>query len=204
MNKNDVNKSYYSLMELKLFLEEASKFYISLFRKKVNVTFRMENDINGVKVLTNEMKLKQIITNIISNAIKETPNNKKIIVSLRVIKEESHVIEHSDNSSQNKGTKKNSEADTVLFNDNIVKFNSSNSGDIKIAISIEDEGKGIPEHLMTRVNNGEVLDDSPRDIANQKDYAIAKGLSVGLTIVVKSSAEADALLACTQFLSSTH
>ena len=201
MNKNDVNKSYYSLMELKLFLEEASKFYISLFRKKVNVTFRMENDINGVKVLTNEMKLKQIITNILSNAIKETPNNKKIIVSLRVIKEESHVIEHSDNSSQNKGTKKNSEADTVLFNDNIVKFNSSNSGDIKIAISIEDEGKGIPEHLMTRVNNGEVLDDSPRDIEDQKDYANAKGLNVGLKIIVKLSAEIEAMLTCTHVLS---
>ena len=118
-----------------------------------------------------------------------------------MIKEESHVIEHSDNSSQNKGTKKNSEADTVLFNDNIVKFNSSNSGDIKIAISIEDEGKGIPEHLMTRVNNGEVLDDSPRDIEDQKDYANAKGLNVGLKIIVKLSAEIEAMLTCTHVLS---
>lgn len=202
MNKNDVNKSYYSLMELKLFLEEASRFYISLFRKKVNVIFRTENDINYVKVLTNEMKLKQIITNIISNAIKQTPNNKNIIVSLKVIKEESHVIDHSDNSSQNKGTKKNSEADTVLFNDNIVKFaNSSNSGDIKIAISIEDEGKGIPLHLMQRVNNGEVLDDSPRDIEAQKDYANAKGLNVGLKIIVKLSTEIEAMLNCTHVLS---
>ena len=54
---------------------------------------------------------------------------------------------------------------------------------------------------MTRVNNGEVLDDSPRDIEDQKDYANAKGLNVGLKIIVKLSAEIEAMLTCTHVLS---
>ena len=136
LNKNEGNKSFLSFLDLKFFLEEAAHFYISLFRKSIKIEFDIDNNLYKIKILTNELKLKQIITNILSNAIKQTPNNKNVIFRIN--------LNNSANNNGSDGIYNNS--NSHINNDDIntgetLNINSSNQNNSKI----NDDGSNVNE-----------------------------------------------------------
>ena len=139
LNKNEGNKSFLSFLDLKFFLEEAAHFYIGLFRKSIKIVFDIDSNLYNIKILTNELKLKQIITNILSNAIKQTPNNKNVIFRINL-----NTDTNNNGNNVNDGVCNNNNSNPNIHNDDI------NTGETLNRNSFNNTNNN------SNINNGEV------------------------------------------------
>lgn len=78
--KYEISKSIFNLKEL---LEQIVQLYaVNTKQKNIRFLFNLDEDIPNY-VFSDETKLKQVLSNILSNAIKFTPDNKKVIFNVK-------------------------------------------------------------------------------------------------------------------------
>ena len=208
LNKNEGNKSFLSFLDLKFFLEEAATFYIGLFRKDIKMVFDVDNKLYNVKILTNELKLKQIITNVLSNAIKQTPNNKSVIFRIcgSNYNGDNGVSMDSNEMKVNIINNSNEDNESLTYDQNNIEGYHINQSSkmkryIKISFIIEDQGKGLSNYQMHKLNKNDFnLNNSERsfdiNITKTNNYINKKGLNSGLKIIRKLANEINAKLIC--------
>lgn len=86
--KFEINETKFNLNEL---LEQIVQLY-SVNTKEKNIRFNFTLDSNIPHfVISDETKLKQVLSNILSNAIKFTPENKRVIFDVKLIKLENDI-----------------------------------------------------------------------------------------------------------------
>ena len=208
LNKNEGNKSFLSFLDLKFFLEEAAVFYIGLFRKDIKMVFDIDNKLYSVKILTNELKLKQIITNVLSNAIKQTPNNKSVVFRIcgSDYNGENEYSMDINETKVNIINNSNEDNDSLTYDQNNIEGYHINQLSkvkryVKISFIIEDQGKGLSNYQMHKLNKNDFnLNNSERSfdihITKANNYLNKKGLNSGLKIIRKLANEINAKLIC--------
>ncbi|MDD3077666.1 MAG: substrate-binding domain-containing protein [Paludibacter sp.] len=82
--ENGKMKMFYTLGDLKIFLTEITNSFAEMYQKK-HIHFNFQTDNSDYTVWFDSDKIEQICYNLISNAIKFTPENGKIQVSLSKI-----------------------------------------------------------------------------------------------------------------------
>lgn len=181
--KFEISKNSFNLREL---LEQIVQLYtVSAMQKHIRLFYTMDENI-PIHLISDETKLKQVLSNILSNAIKFTPENKKVYFDITL----SNIINHTakikftikdegigiSKENQRKIFEPFSQADNSISRKfggtglglaiclNIVKLLGS---EIKLE-SIENEGSTFFFELDLEIQDRETIDDSKFEF----DFAI--------------------------------
>ena len=85
--KFEISKNSFNLRDL---LEQVVQLYtVSAMQKHIRLFYTMDENI-PVHLISDDTKLKQVLSNILSNAIKFTPENKKIFFNIKLINMENN------------------------------------------------------------------------------------------------------------------
>lgn len=87
--KYEVSKSNFDLKDL---LEQVVQLYaINTKQKNIRFLYTLDESIPNF-VFSDETKIKQVLSNILSNAIKFTPENKKVTFTVKLLKLENNIV----------------------------------------------------------------------------------------------------------------
>ena len=190
----ELNVEVYTLSEIREFIEGIGNAYLNLMGKSINFITTMDNLLTKRNIEIDKDKLNQILSNLISNSIKNTKNTTGIIVNIRKMKE--HDLKYFEYGA-NKEIYENNNYNIEIHSTEISNINNIELG---LVISIEDSGTGISNTLINDINNeGQTFytnDTIETKINNAEGYLISKGLGSGLKICKKLSDEMGIKLKC--------
>ena len=193
-NIEELNLEVYTLSEIREFIEGIGNAYLNLMGKSINFITTMDNLLTKRNIEIDKDKLNQILSNLISNSIKNTKNTTGIIVNIRKMKE--HDLKYFEYGA-NKEIYENNNYNIEIHSTEISNINNIELG---LVISIEDSGTGISNTLINDINNeGQTFytnDTIETKINNAEGYLISKGLGSGLKICKKLSDEMGIKLKC--------
>ena len=86
-NIEELNLEVYTLSEIREFIEGIGNAYLNLMGKSINFITTMDNLLTKRNIEIDKDKLNQILSNLISNSIKNTKNTTGIIVNISKMKE---------------------------------------------------------------------------------------------------------------------
>lgn len=164
--------------------------------KTINFITIMDNILTKRNIETDKEKLNQILSNLISNSIKNTNNTNGIIVNISKMKE-------NDLKYFEFGANKDI-FENYNYNINIdikpSERTNNNNIELGLVISIEDSGTGISNTLLNDFNDeGETfyrVNTTDNKINDCEEYIKCKGLGSGLKICKKLSDELGIKLKC--------
>ena len=190
----ELNVEVYTLSEIREFIEGIGNAYLNLMGKSINFITTMDNLLTKRNIEIDKDKLNQILSNIISNSIKNTQNKAGIIANISKMKEyDLKYFEYGAN-------KDIFENNTYTIEINSTEISNVNNIELGLVISIEDSGTGISNTLIKDINSEGVTfyrkDTLDTKINNSEGYMISKGLGSGLKICKKLSDEMGIKLKC--------
>jgi len=192
---NELNVEIYTLSDIREYIEGIGNAYLNLMEKTINFITTMDSILTKRNIEIDKERFNQILSNLISNSIKNTNNTNGVIVNISKMKE-------SDLKYFEFGANK----DIFENNNYIIEINANeeitNDNDIELGlvISIEDSGTGISNSLLNDFNSeGETfyrVDTNDTKIHSAEGYIKCKGLGSGLKICKKLSDEMGIKLKC--------
>ena len=192
---NELNVEIYTLSDIREYIEGIGNAYLNLMEKTINFITTMDSILTKRNIEIDKERFNQILSNLISNSIKNTNNTNGVIVNISKMKESDlKYFEFGDNK------------DIFENNNYIIEINANeeitNDNDIELGlvISIEDSGTGISNSLLNDFNSeGETfyrVDTNDTKIHSAEGYIKCKGLGSGLKICKKLSDEMGIKLKC--------
>ncbi len=192
---DELNVEIYTLSDLREYIEGIGNAYLNLMEKTINFITTMDSILTKRNIEIDKERFNQILSNLISNSIKNTNNTNGIIVNISKMKER-------DLKYFEFGTNK----DIFENNNYVIEINAneeiSNDNEIELGlvISIEDSGTGISNTLLNDFNSeGETfyrVDTNDTKIHSTEGYIKCIGLGSGLKICKKLSDEMGIKLKC--------
>ena len=192
----ELNLEIYTLSDIREYIEGIGNAYLNLMEKTINFITIMDNILTKRNIETDKEKLNQILSNLISNSIKNTNNANGIIVNISKMKE-------NDLKYFEFGANKDI-FENYNYNINIdikpSERTNNNNIELGLVISIEDSGTGISNTLLNDFNDeGETfyrVNTTDNKINDCEEYIKCKGLGSGLKICKKLSDELGIKLKC--------
>ena len=190
----ELNLEVYTLSEIREYIEGIGNAYLNLMGKSINFITTMDNLLTKRNIEIDKDKLNQILSNLISNSIKNTKNATGIIANISKMKEyDLKYFEYGANKDIFENNNYNIEI-------NATQISNINNIELGLVISIEDSGTGISNTLIKDINSEGVTfyrkDTLETKINNSEEYMISKGLGSGLKICKKLSDEMGIKLKC--------
>ena len=192
----ELNLEIYTLSDIREYIEGIGNAYLNLMEKTINFITIMDNILTKRNIEIDKEKLNQILSNLISNSIKNTNNTNGIIVNISKMKE-------NDLKYFEFGANKDI-FENYNYNINIdikpSERTNNNNIELGLVISIEDSGTGISNTLLNDFNDeGETfyrVNTTDNKINDCEGYIKCKGLGSGLKICKKLSDELGIKLKC--------
>ena len=189
----ELTLNIYPLTELREYIEGIGNAYLNLMGKTINFKTTMDNILTTRHIEIDKDKLNQILSNLISNSIKNTDDNNVVVVNIGKMKER-------DLKYFEFGANKDIFENHTFTNDINGTDISNINIELGLVISIEDSGKGISDTLLNNINSeGETfyrVDTIETKINDAEEYIKCKGLGSGLKICKKLSDEMGIKLKC--------
>ena len=192
---DELNLEIYTLSDIREYIEGIGNAYLNLMEKTINFITIMDSILTKRNIEIDKERFNQILSNLISNSIKNTNNTNGVIVNISKMKER-------DLKYFEFGTNKDIFENNNYIIDKNTNEDVSNDNDIELGlvISIEDSGTGISNTLLNDFNSeGETfyrVDTIDTKIHSAEEYIKCKGLGSGLKICKKLSDEMGIKLKC--------
>ena len=192
----ELNLEIYTLSDIREYIEGIGNAYLNLMEKTINFITIMDNILTKRNIETDKEKLNQILSNLISNSIKNTNNTNGIIVNISKMKENDlKYFEFGANKDIFENYNYNINIDIKAS-----ERTNNNNIELGLVISIEDSGTGISNTLLNDFNDeGETfyrVNTTDNKINDCEGYIKCKGLGSGLKICKKLSDELGIKLKC--------
>ena len=192
----ELNLEIYTLSDIREYIEGIGNAYLNLMEKTINFITIMDNILTKRNIEIDKEKLNQILSNLISNSIKNTNNTNGIIVNISKMKE-------NDLKYFEFGANKDI-FENYNYNINIdikpSERTNNNNIELGLVISIEDSGTGISNTLLNDFNDEREtfyrVNTTDNKINDCEGYIKCKGLGSGLKICKKLSDELGIKLKC--------
>lgn len=174
-------------------IKNISFVYLKVYNTNVSIQYDFHQKLRNCSIAINEIKLKQILSIIIINAIKNSTN---VLIKLNA-KDNNQLsyLKHNSNHIQLKTQQINS---LNVFSKPLL-FNGDSIQDYKLSISIEDNGPGIDHHLINCINSFNINDQfnlhSFQDFLTD-EYKDHKSFGTGLMICLKLCKDLGIFLQC--------
>lgn len=191
--------SFIKLSEMKEYIHNLTHAYIELMEKPVTTNVFMESCLEGLSIEIEVMKFNQILSNLISNAIKNIDSNDAIFI--RMNKMSPRDIKYFEFGADRDLFINNEQMTKPVVNQNNTIDESENKDvELGLVIQIEDTGNGINETLLRDINIGGEefyrIDTNDTKLNNAEGYMKCKGLGSGLKICKKLADEMGVKLKC--------
>ena len=163
-----------------------------MLNKKVEIDFIIPKAMDDSQIIIDEQKLNQVISNLLTNAIKSTPENKKIVFTMSLLESNNY-----------RNALFNQTACLEQFKITSLKEKNEQLGSARmqkkkksvlllgIRITLEDSGSGIDIKNMREINDKHV-----HEVNEIHDYSEAKGIGSGIKISKKLCDEMGVEIKC--------
>jgi signal transduction histidine kinase len=174
---SDLDNSSTSIIEISQFkdyLYQLTNILLLVHNKNILIDVKFDEQLEFAKITADEKKLKQIVHNIISNAIKNTTSG-----SVNIILKQDNIEKYCFEAEGSKVMK--------------------NPFFLGMVLIVEDSGKGIDEKYMHYVNFGSDGDELNLINSNTNtfaDYANQKGIGLGLPLCKRLCKETHITIKC--------
>lgn len=197
--KEEKEFSVLKLSEMKEYIQNLTHAYIELMEKPVTTNVFMESSLEGLSIEIEMMKFNQILSNLISNAIKNIDPNDSIFVRLnKMSPKDIKFFEFGADKNFFINTEQKTKA--VVNQNNTINESENKDVELGLVVQIEDTGNGINETLLKGINIGGEefyrLDTNDTRLNNAEGYMKCKGLGSGLKICKKLADEMGVKIKC--------
>ena len=184
--------SFLSLQKFVFYVKQLARTYLFMLNKKVEIDFIIPKAMDDSQIIIDEQKLNQVISNLLTNAIKSTPENKKIIFTMSLLESNNY-----------RNALFNQTACLEQFKITALKEKDEQLGSARmqkkkksvlllgIRITLEDSGSGMDIKNMREINDKHV-----HEVNEIHDYSEAKGIGSGIKISKKLCDEMGVEIKC--------
>ena len=185
-----IKSSSLSLEKFINYITQLSKTYLYMLNKDCDIIMKVQERVKHFNIIIDEQKLFQIVSNLITNAIKNSPERKSIVLIVSFIESRdlrfndmlktSHIINNEiakdDNSECHSSRCKRNESDSFILG---------------VRLTIEDQGRGIDIKTMKVINDKKI-----HEVNECRDYSESKGIGSGIKISKKLCEEIGIDIKC--------
>lgn len=190
LNLPTIKSSSLSLEKFINYVTQLSKTYLYMLNKDCDIIMKVQERVKQFNIIIDEQKLFQIVSNLITNAIKNSPERKSIVLILSFI--ESRDLWYNDviktSHIRNNETAKD---DNSECRSSQCRRNESDSFLLGVRLTIEDKGKGIDIKTMKVINDKKI-----HEVNECRDYSESKGIGSGIKISKKLCEEIGINIKC--------
>ena len=184
--------SFLSLHKFVLYVKQLARTYLFMLNKKVEIEFIIPKTIDDTQIIIDEQKLNQVISNLLTNAIKSTPENKRIVFTMSLLESNNYrnPLFNQTDCFESYFKMNFMEREYPLVSARMQK-KKENVLILGVRITLEDNGTGIDMKNMREINDKHV-----HEVNEIHDYSEAKGIGSGIKISKKLCDEMGVEIKC--------